>query len=195
MVISLWVSLTKYQTITFIMNISDKVPWPTPVYISLLKFLPNHYTNICALSCVLHFQKQWENSVMTLAGTQEAQLINSLRVSSCRCSKLVRISFIAFYLPLNMMESHLGLRLTCTFETHIATEEPWGHTGLLLHNRSNLLLERCRHQQNLHLLAYQMTNSLPPNNQDNQGANKSVPLQIQQLNGDAGLSSKQIVSN
>jgi hypothetical protein len=36
------------------------------------------------------------------------------RVSSCRCSKLVRISFIAFYLPLNMMESHLGLRLTYT---------------------------------------------------------------------------------
>ncbi len=36
------------------------------------------------------------------------------RVSSCRWSKLVRISFIAFYLPLNMMESHLGLRLTCT---------------------------------------------------------------------------------
>jgi hypothetical protein len=40
-----------------------------------------------------------------------------------------------------------------------------------------------------------MTNSSPPTNQDNQGANKSVSLQIQQLNGDAGLSSKQIVSN
>jgi hypothetical protein len=40
-----------------------------------------------------------------------------------------------------------------------------------------------------------MTNSSPPTNQDNQGANKLVPIQIQQLNGDAGLSSTQIVGN
>ncbi len=75
-VISIWVSVTNCQVITFIMNSHDSlltssVPNSQCEYIRICpKFWANHYTNICA-EFLLQFWKQRGDSVMMLARTQE----------------------------------------------------------------------------------------------------------------------------